>query len=52
MLLVFQTFLGFAQFDPEFQEALATDVPQFHLLQVLPNTLIGVEIRNLTGKPL
>ena len=50
MLLVPQTLLGLAQFDPQLREGLAADILELHILQMLPDSFIRVEVRSLTRK--
>jgi hypothetical protein len=50
--LVSQTLLGLAQLYTQFRKAPAADVLEFHVLQVLPDSLIGVEIGSVARKPL
>src|SRR5919112_5909576 len=50
--LVPQALLGFAQLSPQLAEAPATHVFQLHVLQVLPNPLIGVQLGSVAGQPL
>ena len=45
-----QAFFGFAQLTFQLREALATDVFEFHVLQVLPDPFIGVQLRGIAGK--
>jgi hypothetical protein len=44
-----QTLLGLAQLSPQLQEALAADILEFYVLQMLPDPLVGVEIRSIAG---
>ena len=50
MLLVPQTLLGLAQFDPQLREGLAADILELHILQMLPDSFIRVEVRSVTRK--
>jgi len=45
VLLVPQALFGFAQLPPQLGEAPAADVLELHVLQVLPDPLLGVQLR-------
>src|SRR5215218_9907384 len=45
--LVSETLLGLAELDLQLCEALTAEVLQLHAFEVLPDTLVGVEIRSI-----
>src|SRR5215212_1124140 len=47
---VSQTLFGLAQLDLQLREALAAEVLQLHILQMLPDPLLGVEIGRVAGQ--
>ncbi len=48
--LVTQPFLGFAQFAAQMIKVVTTDVPELDPFEVLPDALVGVEIRRIAGQ--
>ena len=50
MLLMPESLLGLAQFPPQLGETPATDVLELHAFQMLPNTLIGIQLGSVARK--
>jgi hypothetical protein len=48
--LVPQASGGFAQLIAEFGQRMAAYIPQFNILQITPNPLVGIEIGRIAGQ--